>query len=405
MKHVLFVTYGGGHVSMVIPVAQALQAGGGARVTVLALTTAAQAVRQAGLEAVQFSDFVQPGDEAALAWGRELAQTMDGPSTVAPEETQAYLGLSFSDLVARHGLTEARALYAQYGRHCFLPVPTLQRILQRMQPDLVVLTNSPRAERAAGLAARALGIPALCINSLFAIDEIAWIGQPGYCDRVCVLNEAIRDKLLAAGRQPAEIVVTGNPSFDALFGDVEREAGRRLRASLPPGTTQIAVWASQPELPAHPTAPGKTGDPALPARILDELLAWANQTPGRHLLVRPHPNETLADPQSPNASVWRAGDWGIAAVLNACDAVVTMTSTVAVQAYAMGLPVLQVRGSIYDHSMPLKEMGMAVECVPGEVAGALEALLASGRLDATGRDAAPGHATARVAQVIQSMLA
>ena len=48
--------------------------------------------------------------------------------------------------------------------------------------------------------------------SLFAIDEIAWIGQPGYCDRVCVLNEAIRDKLLtpapdvkaAANREPVD---------------------------------------------------------------------------------------------------------------------------------------------------------------------------------------------------------
>lgn len=405
MKHVLFVTYGGGHVSMVVPVAQALQAGGSVRVTVLALTTAAQAVRQAGLAALQFSDFVQPGDEAALAWGSELAQDLAGASPVAPGETQAYLGLSFADLVAAHGLAPARALYDRYGRHCFLPVPTLRRILQRVQPDLVVITNSPRAERAAALAARELGMPAVCINSLFAIDEIAWIGKPGYCDRVCVLNDAIRAQLLAAGRGPDEVVVTGNPSFDALFADADRTAGKLLRAGLPRAPAQVALWASQPELPAHPTAPGKTGDPALPGRILEELLAWAGAAAGRHLLVRPHPNETLQDPQSPHASIWRAADRGIAAVLNACDAVVTMTSTVAVQGYAMGLPVLQVRGSIYDHSMPLKELGMARECVSGEVAQALEALFASGASGAPAPDGGRAHATARVVQVIESMLA
>ena len=44
MKKVLFVCYGSGHVRMVLPLAQALQASGRAQVQVLGLTTAAAVV-------------------------------------------------------------------------------------------------------------------------------------------------------------------------------------------------------------------------------------------------------------------------------------------------------------------------------------------------------------------------
>ena len=57
MKTVLFVTYGSGHVRMVIPVARALADSGLARPLILALTTAAPVVRATGLDMVQFKDF------------------------------------------------------------------------------------------------------------------------------------------------------------------------------------------------------------------------------------------------------------------------------------------------------------------------------------------------------------
>lgn len=359
---VLFVTYGGGHVSMVIPVAQRLLQEGKVSVLVLALTTSAGAVREAGLPVLQVKDFVTASDNAAMAWGAELAAELPKSPLVDDNESFAYLGLSFADLVEAHGLAEARKLYAQYGRHCFLPVQMMRRILSRVDPDLVVMTNSPRAEQAAGLAAASLRIPALCINSLFAIDEIQWIGQRGFCQKVCVLNNAVKNKLLKSGRKESEIAVTGNPSFDALTLPKVTEAGARLRADLPSGSLQILLWASQAEPTAHPTAPGKIGDPALPETILWQLLAWAEKEPGRHVLLRPHPNESLTEVVHPRATWCGSPKYDIGALLHASDLVVTMTSTVAVQAYSVGLPVVQVRGSIFDHSMPLAELGIAREC-------------------------------------------
>ena len=197
-KTVLFVAYGSGHIKMLIPVAQALAARGLARPVVLALTTAAPAARAAGLEVVQFKDFVTPGDATSLAHGRRLMAGLGAPVADA-EETAAYLGLSFVDLVAELGLAQAESRYAQKGRQAFLPAATLTRILKKIRPDVVVATNSPRAERAAIVAAGQLGIPSVCVVDLFAIDEVRWIGEAGYADRVCVLNESVR-QFLEIGR-------------------------------------------------------------------------------------------------------------------------------------------------------------------------------------------------------------
>ena len=373
---VLFVTYGGGHVSMVLPVIQAMAKQNMVQCMVLALTSAATATRAAGIETWQFKDFLEPDDAQALAWGSELASTLESGGTVDPQETQAYLGLSFQDLVLKHGLDAARKMYAQYGRHCFLPVPTIRRIIKKLKPDLVVMTNSPRAEQAAGLVASELGIPALCINSTFAIDEIAWLGKSDFCDVLCVLNDSVRQRFIAAGRLPEQVVVTGNPAFDALFQAPLKAAGAELRRQLPLGVCQVLLWASQPEYVSHPTAPGLTGEPDLPCRILSQMLTWAQAAPQRHLLIRPHPNQQMEDPLLPCATMVPPSRCEVAVALHACDAVATSTSTVALEGNALGLPVLQVRGSIFDHSMPLASMGLARECSVDGVPRAIEAMFA-----------------------------
>ena len=116
---VLLATYGSGHVRMVVPVAKALAARG-ARPLVLALTTAAPVARAAGLEVLQFKDFVTGSDAHALDLGREMMRTLSGP-VVDAEETAAYLGLSMSDLIDSLGAEGAQAAFSKFGRQAFLP--------------------------------------------------------------------------------------------------------------------------------------------------------------------------------------------------------------------------------------------------------------------------------------------
>lgn len=399
MKKVLFACYGSGHVRMVLPLASALHASGRAEVQVLGLTTAAAAVRAAGLPLLQFKDFVRPEDAPALERGRALAAAMQ--DVVDAEETAAYLGLSFADLQAEVGPGEAEGRYARDGRQAFLPRRTLGRILQAVRPDLVVATNSPRAERAAIEAAGALGIPALCVVDLFAIDEVRWIGQPGYANRVCVLNEAVREFLLAAGRKPQEVVVTGNPAFDVLQAPAVREEGARLRARQGWDGRRVLLWPAQVEPARHPFS-GAPGDPSLPGRVLQALVEWTLARPDVVLCVRERAGQTA--PALPtHKRILRTGqDWPLAPLLHAADVVVTLTSTVGLEGHLAGARLVQVLGSVFDEAMPLARFGIADAAVPlAGLPAALERCSCLGRRGPA--ITAPSATDAVLAQIDESL--
>ena len=361
MKKVLFVCYGSGHVRMVLPVARALQASGRARVQVLGLTTAAAVVREAGLPLLQVKDFVDAEDAAALAHGERLLGTL--PTVVDPDETRAYLGLCYADLEAEVGPDQAAQLYAQAGRQAFLPVRLLERVLRRVRPDLLVATNSPRAERAAIVAARRLGIPAVCIIDLFAVSEIAWIGEPNYADRICVLNEHVRDSLLRAGRRPDEVVVTGNPAFDVLQEPAAAEQGRRLREVRGWQDRRVLLWPVQEEPAVHPFD-GRPGDPSLPGRALQAVADWTLAQPDAVLCVRAREGQALP-PLPPSDRIVATGqEWPLAPLLHAVDTVVTLTSTVGLEGRLVGTRLVQVLGSVFDDAMPLLRFGLADAAVP-----------------------------------------
>ena len=370
LKTVLFVAYGSGHINMLIPVALAIAATGIARPVVLALTTAARTARAAGLEVVQFKDFVEPGDAQALQHGRRLMAGLKTP-VVDADETTAYLGLSFTDLVTELGLQEAELRYSELGRQAFLPLATLDRIIKKIKPSLVVATNSPRAERAAIMAARELHIPAVCVVDLFAIDEVKWLGQTHYADRVCVLNPSVRQFLLAAGRRAEQVVVTGNPAFDALNSANAVAEGQRLRHAQGWLGKRVIVWPMQVEPAVHPFD-GTAGDTSLPARALDQVVAWVLARKDVVLCIRSRAGEQ--PPVAPDDSrIHLTGqDWPLPPLLHAADLVVTIGSTVGLEGHLAGCRLVQVLGSVFDGAMPLLEYAIADEAV--HVAGIAQAL-------------------------------
>ena len=361
LKTVLFVAYGSGHIKMLIPVAQALAASGLARPVVLALTTAAPVARAAGLEVVQFKDFVTPSDAPALVHGRRLMTALGAPLADA-EETTAYLGLSFADLVAELGLAQAEANYLEKGRQAFLPVATLTRILKKIRPDVVVATNSPRAERATIVAAGQLGIASVCVVDLFAIDEVRWIGKAGYADRVCVLNESVKQFLIASGRCAGQVVVTGNPGFDALSDAAMLAQGQQLREARGWTDKQVVLWPNQVEPAVHPFD-GRTGDSELPARALARVMDWVLTRSDVVLCIRARAGEPA--PITPNDPrvVLTGQDWPLAPLLHATDLVVTLSSTVGLEGHLAGCRLVQVVGSVFDNAMPLARYGVADEAV------------------------------------------
>lgn len=390
MPTVLFVAYGSGHIRMAVPVAQALAAQGKARPLVLALTTAAPVARAAGLAVLQFKDFLQATDGAALNLGRQLMGELEGP-VADPDETVAYLGLSMADLIASEGEAQAWAAYRKFGRQALLPQRTLQGILRHVAPQLVVATNSPRAERAAILAARTLGIPAVCLVDLFAIDEIQWVGAPGYADHVCVLNESVRQFLVAAGRPADQVSATGNPAFDALNLPTARQQGSLLREQLGWQFKRVLLWPMQVEPAFHPYT-AQAADPTLPAQALHALVQWVLAREDCVLCVRARAGDELpvlpADPRI----VVTGQELPLAPLLHATDVVVTLNSTVGLEGHLAGCRLVQVLGSVFDAAMPLARHGIADAAVPlGGLPRALDSLHAAPRLDVQSQAPATGQ--------------
>lgn len=347
-RRVLMVTYGGGHVALAIPVKEELERRGGYEVEFLALTTAGPALARKGIPSLGFRDFLRPEDAEARARGEELAGTQ--PAGLVPrEETVAYMGLSYQDLVTRLGAEEAARRFAERGRQCFLPITVLERILAERRPDLVMTTNSPRAEQAAILAAGRLGIPAVCVVDLFGLWEVEWMGKPDYADRICVLGEFVRGILLEAGRDPGDVVITGNPAFDRLADPSLAEAGRRLRTELGWEDKTVILWASQPE----------PDDPELPRRIDSVVLDAVARHPDWALLIRPHPSEDVDFGELPPRVALSTSADPLDTALHASDLVLTMTSTVGLEGVMLGRPMVACDFSQYTPDVPFTKHGLA----------------------------------------------
>lgn len=399
--HALFVTYGGGHVNAVLPVIQALREQPGTRVTTIGLTTAGPVLTRAGVPFIGFRDLPGARDERVQAVGRSLVPAASG-GVVPHDESVAYHGLCYTDLVDRLGEAAAAARYAELGRQCFAPVGVMERAIEWLQPDLVVATNSPRAERAAIEAAGARGIPSICLVDLFARQEIRWIGTPGFATRLCVLDEYVRVDFLRAGRREDEVVVTGNPAFAGLArpGLAEEGSALRDRRGWKPHE-QVVLWASQPEPEVHPFT-GQPGDPALTSAVDGALFDAVERRPGTRLVVRRHPSEGVGAP-CPGWVDRSPGDEPLAPLLAAVDAVVTMSSTVGFEAALLGKPLVSVRLSIFSPDAPYAEMGIArgVDDL-SDMPAALDEVL-----DGTWRPSrtlvSPGAATANVLRVIAEL--
>ena len=386
------VAYGGGHIACLIPIVERLRARGD-QVVLLALTTAAQTCRDRGLEHVRLSDFLPLLDVSIPVLGRGLSVGQSIHPAVGAEESSAYLGAGYRDLVDAQGAQVAEERYRTLGRQAFLPVASMRRILQEVAPDVVLTTSAPRSERATVIAAGELGLPAVVVVDLFALSEEAWLADSAFGTVICVLEEGVRARLAAAGRRPETVAVTGNPVFDRLADPELQQRGRLLRQERGWSASSVITWASQPEL----------SDPTLPRRIEVVLAQALEAYPEWQLVVRRHPSEQVPPPPAhPRLHVSTRSD-DLHALLAASDAVVTMTSTVGFEALLLGRPLVTFDGSENTRYCPYAAMGMSLGVPNLEgLPQALRQALAGG----APRPLLPqvGHACERIVAVIDNQL-
>ena len=343
---------------MLAPVAKLLRNQGYA-IDFFALTTAKPYLDQQGIDSFGYADLPE-SQLPATAWVEQVAlENAPHGGPVSQEESLAYHRVNLSDLARTYGEQEAEARFRTFGRQSFLPVESMRSVLSRLRPRLVVSTNSPRTERALVQAAGDLGIPAVCVVDLFALQEVAWIGVPNYAQRICVINETVKATFISQGRLEGEVVVTGNPAFDKLFDPDVGAAGRALREERGWGNDRKTIlWASQIEPLKHPFA-DDVGDPSLPRRIETVLREFVKGNADYRLVIRYHPSEQIAFAPDENVFFSPTTE-SLPALLHAVDLVVVTASTVGVEAHLMGRPVISVDCSILRKDAPFSEMGVSV---------------------------------------------
>jgi hypothetical protein len=325
----LFVCYGGGHAKMIIPVLHELSQHDGWKADVLALTLAGPQMRAAGIRAHGYRDLISPNDGSAIEHGeRLLADSHDPRSGIAVEESIAYLGLSYQDLVDRLGPEAAAHRYAAYGRHAFEQFGPLGRAIDRFRPDVVVTTNSPKSERAALVVAAERGIATIGIEDTMGLRQKIFpeFVRPFLADRVCAPSTISADNLVSSWGVPRErIRLTGNPSFDRL-GDAAARKRARSRAE----STRTVVFFTQ----AYTRAAS-----------LGEVVREALRDERIRFVIRRHPNYRGGDADAVlgmlGPRVILGDDLDLDALLVDADCVVAVSSTSVLESILVGTPVVQ----------------------------------------------------------------
>lgn len=343
---------------MLVPVIKTFLGKKGYSVLVLGLTTAGHVLKKNGIEYLGFKDLVDSGDKEALSYGVDLAKNMPPNEKISLEETIAYLGLSFYELLEKYGAEEASRIYSLKGRQSFLPVKTISRIFSTYKPDVLVSTNSPRSERASFIAAKEFGVPSVCIVGLFAMHEIQWIGEKDFCTSVCVISDSVKRMMVDYGRRDEDVYVTGNPAFDRLARTSLEEESCVFRANLNVVDKKIILWASQPEPAVHPFT-GVEGNPVLPRIIEKKLIEIVQDRDDLLLIVRHHPGENV-ECNYDYKNVYFSSSDDLAVTLKASDLVITMTSTVGVEGVLLNKPLITVDTSIFQADAPYSDMKLSI---------------------------------------------
>ena len=355
----LFVTYGGGHLKAVLPVAKQL-INDGYSIYIFALTTAVESLKGSNIPFFSYKDLPEAYEQKNIELGIKLAKELEirnnKINVVSYEETIAYLGLNYIDLVKSFGKLKAQTDWLREGRQIFYPINLMTKIFKKLNPSMVISTNSPRSEKAAIDACFNLKIKSVCINDLFATQESAWLKNKNFANKLFVLNDRVKESLVNLDRPPEDIIVSGNPAFDSLYDEKHLINGKEIKKYMGLGNTNINILYASTAEPEINVWTGDVSDVNLPIKIEETLRDFIRANKKTNLIIRRHPSQDqnvitedriFQSDQSQN----------INDILNAVDIIVHAGSTVGLQGALIGKSVINIELSTFSADLPLTKMG------------------------------------------------
>lgn len=363
------------------------------------MVACAGALRAAGFEPVFVSLDPILGRSASAGFAGESATFVEHGEPPASERTR-------TALIVLRGRAQARTLVAGAAAvivgNDFTPFERLVIAEARRAGVASILVQDGvialAGDQAGGGARSGSALVTLAKRGL-ALAGFPFEPKPygsGGCDAVCVYGPTTRDALSSRGVPASAIRITGQPRYDTL----RPKAGRRARGPV--------IVATQPF--ARYGLATREQEAALFGTMIEAAL-----DSGREVVVKLHPD---TDPASRAALERRIAGQASVEQLDPIErlyeraaAIVTLSSTTALEALIVGLGVVVVEAPGFPTTLPYTASG-AVEAArsPQEIAPAIERALAGGGRRSAARATflaehlAPldGRAAERVAAAVRS---
>ena len=334
MKKIFIVTYGGGHVNIIIKLYYHLIKI--FHVNILALNTACEALDRANIPYNRLYHYVckMKNKEEIIKIGKRFIDDNNiDCSKIGELDSIIYYGCNVKDYISNFGEKDLNYLYSIYGRSIFLPIKTIDEIINIECPDAILTTNSPRFERAALLVGRRNKIDTFSIEDLYGTSRLLSpkdSNKTYWGDYIFVINRVAENNLKTKNLDVKKIFITGQPCFDVEFNKNEKVEGKN----------KIVLWASQ-----------NTNDKDI---ILEDLLKAFSKIKDKILIIKPHPNDNYFHIQKRiknHRNVYIAQEGNIEEMIEKSDALVTEFSTCGINAILMNKPLLVI--NIKNRELPL----------------------------------------------------
>lgn len=289
------------------------------------------------------------------------------PPMTLPSSGMVVEGVDVSGVIA--GIV--RPMYRKRYLHRYICSQAFDRLLSRIRPQAALLTDENGGNQGIKLGLMQANIPTIAVqHGLIEPCHTSYV-YPGranpesvpLCDITCVYGQFERSILLEQSIYPEEgVEVTGQVQMDSrpaakMKWRQRTDAGQELRTkTLPCPADRLLLFTSQDVYRSF-----------VGPRLLSALAAGNRRN---FLVIRPHPREKdtgfwreLIDHHNVADRTMITGDGTIGEWLDACDVHISSTSTVLIEAVALGRPNIII-GS--------RQFGDMTACIAEDVAVDLE---------------------------------
>lgn len=349
-KKILFVTYGGGHVRIVIPIIEELISRKH-EVSILGLTSSVKDLKKYKYDYKNIREYLSLFDyieqKKILEYGElVIDDAFDDKSGLDKDDIKVYLGINLWDLSLQYeNFDKCLNEFKLNGRRGFFPINLMERIIRYENPDVLVVTSGQRSEKAAAIVANKMDIQVVRIIDLLGENLVI-----PYDAKVCVMNDYAKNNILESNSKinTNDVFVTGQPNIELKYN--YRDQIKFYQNNNLDKYEKKVSFFSQPNIPYR-------------SIVFKEYIKLFESNSNYFGVWKLHPNEdislydNLVNQLPPNLIVVKDDDTNV--LIEESNLVITFYSTVGLQAIVAGKLLLVINLTEKDFPIDYAKLGCA----------------------------------------------